>query len=87
MGRGLPVRDLTRAATRVHGRRRALARRGRPQAAGDRHEPPLRTRRRRRCAGTISLETVVIALGLFALATVIVGLLTAWATGKLGGLT
>ena len=38
-------------------------------------------------AGSISVETVVIALGLFALATVIVGLLTAWATGKLGGLT
>ncbi|WP_440902047.1 hypothetical protein [Actinosynnema sp.] len=37
--------------------------------------------------GSISVETVVIALGLFALATVIVGLLTAWATGKLGGLT
>ena len=37
--------------------------------------------------GSISVETVVIALGLFALATVIVGLLTAWATGKLGGLS
>ena len=33
------------------------------------------------------METVVIALGLFALATVIVGLLTAWATGKLSGLS
>lgn len=40
----------------------------------------------RRERGSISVETVVIALGLFALATVIVGLLTAWATGKLGGL-
>lgn len=37
--------------------------------------------------GSISVETVVIALGLFALATVIVGLLTAWATGKLSGLS
>ncbi|AXH96019.1 hypothetical protein [Ornithinimicrobium avium] len=37
--------------------------------------------------GSISVETVVIALGLFALATLIVGLLTAWATGKLGGLS
>jgi hypothetical protein len=37
--------------------------------------------------GSISVETVVIALGLFALATAIVGLLTAWATGKLGGLS
>lgn len=37
--------------------------------------------------GSISVETVVIALGLFALATTIVGLLTAWATGKLAGLT
>ncbi|WP_131103422.1 hypothetical protein [Ornithinimicrobium sufpigmenti] len=37
--------------------------------------------------GSISVETVVIALGLFALATLIVGLLTAWATGKLSGLT
>lgn len=36
--------------------------------------------------GAISVETVVIALGLFALATVIIGLLTTWATGKLGGL-
>ncbi len=41
----------------------------------------------RREQGSISVETVVIALGLFALATVIVGLLTAWATGKLGGLS
>ena len=37
--------------------------------------------------GAISVETVVIALGLFALATVIIGLLTTWATGKLGGLS
>ena len=37
--------------------------------------------------GSISVETVVIALGLFALATVIIGLLTAWATGKLAGLS
>ena len=36
--------------------------------------------------GAISVETVVIALGLFALATGIVVLLTAWATGKLAGL-
>ncbi|WP_131104400.1 hypothetical protein [Ornithinimicrobium sufpigmenti] len=36
--------------------------------------------------GAISVETVVIALGLFALATVIIGLLTTWATGKLAGL-
>lgn len=36
--------------------------------------------------GSISVETVVIALGLFALATGIVVLLTAWATGKLAGL-
>ncbi len=41
----------------------------------------------RREQGSISVETVVIALGLFALATVIIGLLTAWATGKLGGLS
>lgn len=37
--------------------------------------------------GSISVETVVIALGLFALATLIIGLITAWASGKLGGLT
>ncbi|MFK5584347.1 hypothetical protein [Serinicoccus sp. LYQ131] len=36
--------------------------------------------------GSISVETVVIALGLFALATLIIGLLTVWATGQLGGL-
>jgi hypothetical protein len=36
--------------------------------------------------GSISVETVVIALGLFALATLIIGLLTSWATGRLGGL-
>lgn len=41
----------------------------------------------RREQGSISVETVVIALGLFALATLIIGLLTAWATGKLGGLS
>jgi hypothetical protein len=40
----------------------------------------------RREQGSISVETVVIALGLFALATLIVGLLTSWATGRLGGL-
>ncbi|MFK5634215.1 hypothetical protein [Ornithinimicrobium sp. LYQ103] len=37
--------------------------------------------------GSISVETVVIALGLFALATLVVSLLTAWATGRLGGLS
>ena len=37
--------------------------------------------------GAISVETVVIALGLFALATVIIGLLTTWATGKPAGLS
>lgn len=37
--------------------------------------------------GAISVETVVIALGLFALATAIISLLTVWATGKLGGLS
>ncbi|MGB3257710.1 MAG: hypothetical protein WBA72_06935 [Ornithinimicrobium sp.] len=42
--------------------------------------------RARQEQGSISVETVVIALGLFALATVIIGLLTSWATGKLGGL-
>jgi hypothetical protein len=47
-----------------------------------RHETTARGER-----GSISVETVVIALGLFALATVIVGLLTAWATGKLQGLS
>lgn len=36
--------------------------------------------------GSISVETVVIALGLFALATAVIGLLTVWATGKLAGL-
>ncbi|MCK0113532.1 hypothetical protein MWU75_15395 [Ornithinimicrobium sp. F0845] len=41
----------------------------------------------RRDKGSISVETVVIALGLFGLATLIIGLLTAWATGKLNGLT
>ncbi|USQ77785.1 hypothetical protein [Ornithinimicrobium cryptoxanthini] len=41
----------------------------------------------RREQGSISVETVVIALGLFALATLIIGLLTVWATGKLGGLS
>ena len=37
--------------------------------------------------GSFSVEAVVIALGLFALATVIIGLLTTWATGKLAGLS
>lgn len=41
----------------------------------------------RREQGALSVETVVIALGLFALATLIIGLLTTWATGKLGGLS
>lgn len=41
----------------------------------------------RRDQGSISVETVVIALGLFALATLIIGLLTVWATGKLAGLS
>ena len=44
----------------------------------------LTTRRER---GAFSVEVVVIALGLFALAGLVIGLLTAWATGKLAGLT
>lgn len=37
--------------------------------------------------GAFSVEVVVIALGLFALAGLVIGLLTAWAQGKLAGLT
>ncbi len=41
----------------------------------------------RRDQGSISVEAVVIALGLFALATLVVSLLTGWAQSKLGGLS
>lgn len=36
--------------------------------------------------GGISVEYVVIAVGLFTLATLVLGLVTVWATGKLGDL-
>lgn len=36
--------------------------------------------------GSISVETVVIALGLFALGSAVVAFLIAWANGKLGDL-
>lgn len=37
--------------------------------------------------GAISTEMVVITIGLFTLATLIIGAITLWATGKLEGLT
>lgn len=36
--------------------------------------------------GSMSIETVVIALGLFLLATAVIAAITAWAMGKLSGL-